>query len=85
MGAAVNGEEYRPQLGDTVRVTLEGEVTTVWGGDDYGITLNGNTLLSNSTMRKASVEKVEPPIEVFQPGDTIRSKAHPRVDRKSVV
>lgn len=59
--------------GDRVKVTMEGVVRAVHGAvvsvnDDEGKWLGEVNYLKNP------VEKIEPPVEVFEPGDIVRHK-----------
>lgn len=61
------------RVGDRVRVTMEGVVRAanevfVSVNDDEGKWLGEVNYLKNS------VEKIEPPVEVFKPGDVVRHK-----------
>lgn len=67
--------------GDRVKVTIEGEVTDVQATGD--VVLGGHSP-SNAIFRQggngrytATVEKIEPPVEVFRDGDLIRAKESP--------
>lgn len=69
--------DYTAEVGDRVRVTIEGTVKRVNRFDtvqeirvenDKGETLYFDT-------DEATVEKVEPEYEVFGPGDVVRSRA----------
>ena len=67
-------ENYKPKKGDRVRVVLEGEATycdTPGFGVGTGEYLN---FIVPTREHVVSVEKVEPPVEVFGPGDTVRRK-----------
>lgn len=77
-------EKYSPQKGDRVRVVLEGEIKTVdlgegvaarFEGDDYWTTVNERAPFV------VSIEKLEPPVEVFKPGDVVREIERPSVVR----
>lgn len=61
-------EKYTPVKGDRVRVVLEGEVGLVTDGWVY---LDGASV---PIERAISVEKLEPPVVKFGPGDTVRNK-----------
>lgn len=64
------GKSYRPQVGDRVRVTFEGDYLdgVIKAGPSFWIYRNGISAIR-------SIEKIEPPVEVFEPGDTVRSKS----------
>ena len=60
--------------GDRVRVALEGVVQRTFDNgnlwlesSDFGTAIDGTHVIS--------VEKIEPPVEVFKPGDVVRSLA----------
>ena len=64
---------YKPQKGDRVRVVLEGKVL---GTDKNGFSLgayDGNFIIPGAE-HVVSIEKIEPPVEVFKPGDVVRAK-----------
>ena len=71
-------EKYMPVKGDRVRVVLEGEVTsegrpgTFWisVADRYG----WDNHINPEAEHVVSIEKIEPPVETFGPGDTVRHK-----------
>lgn len=69
---------YKPQVGDRVRVVLEGEVSATGTGwfNLGGYVLDGKSATSiwPTRERTVSVEKIAPPVEVFGPGDVVRSK-----------
>lgn len=54
--------------GDRVKVTIEGEVSYV--GETW-LTINHNHDVAYKEPG-AMVEKIEPPVEVFKPGDVVR-------------
>lgn len=70
---------YKPLDGDHVRVVYEAEVSDAdhegfamrseEGGNDVPIFFNDHGLVS--------IEKLEPPVEVFKPGDVVRSIERP--------
>ena len=69
-------EKYKPEEGDRVRVVLEGEVAYVSGGDfEVGAPFESN-YIRLGTEHVVSVEKLEPPVTVFKPGDRLRSTGH---------
>jgi len=63
--------DYKPKEGDYVRVVLEGQVEYLTGGDSFMLNTNG---IYPDQEHVVSVEKIEPPVEVFKPGDVVRSK-----------
>lgn len=70
----VSDGKYRPEVGDRVRVVLEGEVRettteTFVVGDGFW-----SNVIHPDSEHLVSVEKVEPPVEVFGPGTVVRSK-----------
>lgn len=69
--------DYKPVKGDRVRVVLEGEVS--WADvEQFDVRAEDNRLLASVLLgRGASIEKIEPPVEVFKPGDVVRSKWFP--------
>jgi hypothetical protein len=64
-------DRYQPKKGDRVRGVLEGEVTRA---DEYDPWFNlvGMPLYSEGSA-VVSFVKVEPPVEVFKPGDVVRN------------
>lgn len=73
--------DYKPKVGDRVRVVLEGEVTDTAGGSvtisDRALRGSDPVFWCSSTVADdakflVSVEKVEPPVEFFKPGDVVR-------------
>ena len=68
--------DYRPSKGDRVRVVLEGEVTSTHrGGDSFVVGAFGEANeIAASAEHVISIEKLEPPVTVFKPGDTVRNK-----------
>lgn len=72
-------ENYEPKPGDRVRVVIEAEVDSV---RPYRVVFAGRDDLPGRytevlKSQIVSVEKVEPPVEVFEPGDTVRNKMVP--------
>jgi hypothetical protein len=63
--------DYKPQVGDQVRVVVEGEVELV---DGFGFTVGPQfpVIYEDDKDVLVSVEKIEPPVEVFGPGDVVR-------------
>lgn len=63
--------------GDRVRVTFEGtwdyDPTSVWGAS-AGVNVGGGyKLYERHTLDRArAIERIEPPVEVFKPGDRLR-------------
>lgn len=68
--------DYKPQKGDRVRVVVEGEITgTYREGQCFNIGHSpGGMYVTPHTEHVVSVEKLEPPVEVFGPGDIVRPK-----------
>lgn len=67
------------KFGDRVRVTLEGQV--VFQSATY-LTLQADGGGNHSIYMErdsAHVEKIEPPVEVFKPGDVVRDKDKPEL------
>lgn len=67
--------DYKPQVGDHVRVVLEGEVTSTPNYcPDFKLTdgNGGEQWVQPQFAVTASVEKIEPPVEVFEVGARIR-------------
>lgn len=71
------GEGWAPEVGDRVRVVLEGKAAAlpgVAGPDDHDLFIEaGNDVHVVDVRHVVSIEKVEAPVEVFQPGDTVRN------------
>lgn len=72
--------DYKPQKGDHVRVVLEGEVTSPGEQGEFTLLPNNHcTSITLSLQRlagfSASIEKIEPPVTVFKPGDLLRRKS----------
>lgn len=68
--------DYKPVRGDRVRVVIEGEV----GASDgtYFVVRQDDDFAAEFKLdAKTSVEKVEPPVVQFQPGDTVRYPDYP--------
>ena len=66
--------EFKP--GDRVRVTLEGEVRDTLPGGKLTLRYDGEYLFVQPPEK---VEKIEPPVEAFKPGDFVREKSTDRV------
>jgi hypothetical protein len=62
---------YKPQEGDRVRVVLEGDVAYLCPGGGFMLASNG---IWPDQEHVVSVERIEPPVETFGPGDLLRSK-----------
>lgn len=74
--------DYKPVKGDRVRVVLEGEVSEVWHSGRFVLQSDDDAVeIGFSADRvegfNVSIEKIEPPVEVFQPGDVVRSILFP--------
>ena len=69
------GAQYKPVKGDRVRVVYEGEAQDP---DDLGFSISeeglGSVPFFFADAGLVSVEKIEPPVEVFKPGDVVRGK-----------
>src|SRR5690348_2997757 len=69
--------DYKPKKGDRVRVVLEGEVYHVtegrFGVSDDPSDGRGNIIYPDKG-HAVSIEKIEPPVEVFGPGDVVRPR-----------
>ena len=73
---------YKPQKGDRVRVTTEVEViddrVTSVATVPNGLDVRGYRALHKGIEvvipADSCIEKIEPPVEVFKPGDVVRSK-----------
>lgn len=74
-------EKYRPVKGDRVRVVLEGEVVEALSSTTFTVGEAGTweNLINQEREHVVSVEKIEPPVEVFGPGDTVRSRFYPNL------
>lgn len=70
-------EKYTPVKGDRVRVVLEGEIKGVYSDGDLRIESVEHYSSDLAHEGIVSIEKIEPPVEVFKPGDVVRSKEHP--------
>lgn len=65
---------YEPVEGDRVRVVMEGEVT--WTSSESGrFTLESQNTVLPRAEHVVSIEKLEPPVRVFKPGDRLRRKS----------
>lgn len=73
------GAQYKPVKGDRVRVVLEGEVDSTFANGDFdlGRSIGWTNSIRPTDETVVSIEKIEPPVEVFKPGDVVRSKANP--------
>jgi hypothetical protein len=70
------------QVGDRVRLTIEGAVEKVWSEldhTDHGLTIDGEVYGSSKVERchVEVIEKAKPPVVTFQPGDRLRRKHWP--------
>lgn len=74
--------DYKPQKGDRVRVVLEGgEVRRSVEDDSWVIEFDDNTYITevnDGAPFLVSIEKIEPPVVTFKPGDVVRSKRNPK-------
>lgn len=64
--------DYKPEVGDEVRITIQGKVTYV---SDTWIRVDDNEFYLAGEVE--SIEKIEPPVEVFKAGDVVRAKGSP--------
>lgn len=64
---------YKPQEGERVRVVYEGVVKEA---NAEGLTLEPAipVLYDDDEEALVSIEKIEPPVEVFKPGDVVRER-----------
>jgi hypothetical protein len=75
------GADYKPKVGDRIRVTFEDVVIDTSDGIELANSHYADLFvfdLDEPTL--VSVEKIEPPVEVFKPGDVVtrpRSGGHP--------
>lgn len=64
--------------GDRVRVVIEGEVTSAADGGGFHFDVGQAAgWIHPDAPEVVSVEKIEPPVEVFGPGDVVRSISQP--------
>lgn len=63
--------EYRPEVGDRVRIVIEGDVRSVDSNGDF---YTKDNCFEPGQDTIVSIEKVKPPVEVFKPGDVVRHK-----------
>ena len=66
------GEKYKPVKGDRVRVVLEGEVRAT-NGMYTNVQNDEGEWLAEFKHELVPVEKIEPPVTIFKPGDRIRA------------
>lgn len=67
--------KYKPVAGDRVRVVLEGEVGWVSGSGTGNFEVGtGDSYVNPDRAEVVSVDKIEPPVEVFKPGDVVRER-----------
>lgn len=64
--------EYK--TGDRVRVSFEAEIKTIFDDGDLGFELVDHYSTEIPHEGNFSIEKVEPPVVTFQPGDVVRRK-----------
>lgn len=67
------GEVYKPSAGERVRVVYEGSVSDA---NHIGFDIHEVPFLYEDASL-VSIEKIEPPVETFGPGDTVRDKRDP--------
>jgi hypothetical protein len=67
--------DYKPKVGDRVRVVLEGEVDDPARG--YGTYVRDGDGITSFVAAEhvVSIEKIEPPVEVFKEGLVVRRRA----------
>lgn len=63
--------EYKPEVGDRVRVVYEGKVSSI---DTLGFTIEDEVPVLDKDPGLVSIEKVEPPVTTFGPGDVVQRK-----------
>lgn len=64
------------KAGDRVRITIEGIADEVLAGESYGEHPEPRGFDARSSEGdKVTIEKIEPPVEVFGPGDVVRPRA----------
>ena len=70
--------DYTPVKGDRVRVVLEGEVNYVEPsvGSYFDLDTGDTTTIYPRSAATKSVEKLDPAVEVFKPGDVVRAKSY---------
>lgn len=67
--------DYKPRTGDRVRVVLEGEANGVGSsGFVIGESYDDN-FIAFGAKHVVSIEKIEPPVTVFKPGQTVRLRS----------
>lgn len=69
--------DYKPAKGDRVRVVFEGEVSYINNTGtllDLWVSKDGE-MIGTLYSEHLSIEKIEPLVEVFKPGDVVRSKS----------
>lgn len=64
--------DYKPVKGDRVRVTFEAEVEQVYSDGDLRFDLVDGYSTEIPHEGTFSIEKLEPPVEMFKPGDVVR-------------
>jgi len=68
-------DKYTPEEGDYVRVVIEGRVDSRSTFNDW-FSVGDFEFYPTEV---ASVEKIDPPVVQFKPGDTVRDKHRPEV------
>jgi hypothetical protein len=63
--------DYKPVAGDRVRVVAEGEVESA---DEHGFTIGPQfpVIYEDDKDLIVSIEKIDPPVVTFKPGDAVR-------------
>lgn len=68
-------EKYAPKKGDRVRIVLEGEVGYM-DDDAFEVGTSSVNFIVPRAEHVVSIEKVEPPVVKFKPGQVVRHKDH---------
>lgn len=71
--------DYRPKEGDRVRVVMEGTIGEVWHSGLFRLHPDNEATEFTVSPDRAkgfnlSIEKIEPPVETFKPGDVVVRK-----------
>lgn len=68
--------DHKPRPGDRVRVTTEGEVSWVSAAGAFEVGRDDQAVYFKPGNQPSvvSIEKIEPPVTVFKPGQTVRGK-----------
>lgn len=65
--------DYKPAVGDRVRVSFEAEVEHIYADGDLRFELVENYGTSIPHEANFSIEKIEPSVVTFEPGDVVRA------------